>query len=74
MCLNIRVSSGRVIGEGTLGADDDDRDVRAVCAELAVELVELLEAGFILQAEDHDHCVDPAAERCVGGSSFLPDQ
>lgn len=46
----------------TLGADHDDWDVCAVCAQLAVELVELLEAGLVLQTEDQDHCVDPAAE------------
>ncbi|TNN73347.1 hypothetical protein EYF80_016510 [Liparis tanakae] len=46
----------------TLGADHDDRDVRAVSTQLAVELVELLEAALVLQAENQDHCVDPAAE------------
>ena len=46
----------------TLGADHYDRDVRAVFAQLPVVLVELLEAGLVLQAEDQDHCVDPAAE------------
>lgn len=51
-----------VIHALTLGADHNDRDVCAVCAQLAVELVELLEAGLVLQAEDEDHCVNPAAE------------
>jgi len=46
----------------TLGADHDDWDVRAVCTQLAVELVELLEAALVLQTENQDHCVDPAAE------------
>lgn len=46
----------------TLGADHYDWDVCAVCAQLAVELVELLEAGLILQTEDQDHGVNPAAE------------
>lgn len=46
----------------TLGADHYDGDVCAEWAELAVELVELLETGLILQTEDQDHCVNPAAE------------
>lgn len=48
--------------ELTLGADHYDRDVRAVLAQLPVALVELLEAGLVLQTEDQDHRVDPAAE------------
>ena len=46
----------------TLRADYYDRDVCAVCAELTVELVELLETGLVLQTEDQNHCVNPAAE------------
>lgn len=46
----------------TLGAHDDDWDVWAVSTELAVELVELLETGLILQTEDQDHRINPAAE------------
>lgn len=46
----------------TLGADHDDRDVRAVCTQLAVELVELLEAALVLQTENQNHRVHPAAE------------
>lgn len=46
----------------TLGADHDDGDVCAGGAELAVQLVELLETGLVLQTEDQDHCIHPAAE------------
>lgn len=46
----------------TLSADDDDGDVGALRTQLAVELIELLETGLVLQAEDQDHRIHPAAE------------
>lgn len=46
----------------TLSADHYDRDVCAERTELAVELIKLLETGLILQTEDQDHCINPAAE------------
>lgn len=46
----------------TLCADHYDWDVWAEGAELAVELIELLETGLILQTEDQDDCISPAAE------------
>lgn len=46
----------------TLGADNDDWDVRAVCTELAVELVQLLETGLIFQTKNQDHCINPATK------------
>lgn len=46
----------------TLSADDDDGDVGTLRTQLTVELIELLETGLILQAEDQDDCIHPAAE------------
>lgn len=46
----------------TLGANNYDRGVCAVYTQLAVELVELLERGLILQTEYKDYSIDPAAE------------
>lgn len=57
----------------TLGADHYDWDICAVCIQLAVELVKLLEAGFVLQAKDQDHCVNPAGE-LKGGNKMMDDE
>ena len=46
----------------TLGTNDNDRYVWTICTELAVELVKILETGFILQTKDEDHGINPAAE------------
>lgn len=48
----------------TLSPNHNNWDVStaAVCVELAVQLVHILEAGLILQTEYKDHCIHPAAE------------
>ena len=48
----------------TLSAHYNEGDICyiAVCAQLAVVVVDLLEAGLVLQAEDQDHTVYPATE------------
>lgn len=46
----------------TLGADHYDGDVGTECTQLAVELIELLEAGLVLQTEHQDDSIHPAAE------------
>lgn len=46
----------------TLSSDDDDGKVGAAGVQLAEQLVQLQEAGLVLQAEDQEDGVYPAAE------------
>lgn len=45
-----------------MSSDHDDGNVGATGAQLAVQLVQLQEAGLVLQTEDQDDGVHPAAE------------
>lgn len=46
----------------TLSSDHDDGNVGATGAQLAVQLVQLQEAGLVLQTEDQDDGVHPVGE------------